>query len=124
MAVDRLTFRSLVSEAIEGLPSEIRDQLDNVDIVVEDWPSHTVLARAGQQHPAHLLGFYEGIPQTRRTRHYELILPDKISIFQHPIELQCRTSQEVRDLVQHVVRHEIAHHFGIDDTRLRELDAY
>ena len=122
--MDRHTFRSLVSEAIDGLPSEIRDQLDNVDVVVEDWPSRTVLARAGRQHPAQLLGFYEGIPQTRRTRHYELILPDKISIFQHPIELQCRTAQEVRDLVQHVVRHEIAHHFGIDDARLRELDAY
>jgi predicted Zn-dependent protease with MMP-like domain len=122
--MDRLAFRILVSEAIAGLPSEIRDQLDNVDVVVEDWPTRTVLAKAGRQHPAQLLGFYEGIPQTRRTRHYELILPDKISIFQHPIELQCRTSQEVRNLVQHVVRHEIAHHFGIDDARLRELDAY
>ena len=122
--MDRLTFRSLVSEAIDGLPSEIRDQLDNVDVVVEDWPSRTALARAGRQHPAQLLGFYEGIPQTRRTRHYELILPDKISIFRHPIELQCRTPQEVRDLIQHVVRHEIAHHFGIDDARLQELGVY
>jgi len=122
--MDRLTFRSLVSEAITGLPSEIRDRLDNIDIVVEDWPSRTVLAKAGRQHPAQLLGFYEGVPQTRRTRHYELVLPDKISIFQKSIELQCRTLEEVRDLVQHVVRHEIAHHFGIDDMRLRELDAY
>lgn len=122
--MDRLTFRSLVSEAIDGLPSEIRDRLDNVDIVVEDWPSRTVLARARRQHPAQLLGFYEGVPQTRRTRHYELVLPDKISIFRHPIELQCQTPEEVRDLVQHVVHHEIAHHFGINDTRLQELDVY
>ena len=122
--MNQLAFRSLVSEAIAGLPSEIRDRLDNVDIVVEDWPSRRVLAKAGRQHPARLLGFYEGVPRTRRTRHYELVLPDKISIFRHPIELQCRTPQEVRDLVQHVVRHEIAHHFGIDDTRLQELGAY
>lgn len=122
--MDRLTFRRLVSEAIDGLPSEIRDRLDNVDIVVEDWPSRAVLAKAGRQHPALLLGFYEGVPQTRRTRHYELVLPDKITIFQHSIELQGQTPAEVRNLVQHVVRHEIAHHLGIDDARLQELGAY
>lgn len=122
--MDQLTFRSLVSEAIAGLPSGIRDRLDNVDIVVEDWPSRTVLAKVGRQHPAQLMGFYEGVPQTRRTRHYELVLPDKISIFQRPIELQCRTPEEVRNLVQHVVLHEIAHHFGIDDARLQELGVY
>ena len=73
---------------------------------------------------AQLLGFYHGIPQTKRTHNYGLVLPDKISIYQRPIEMRCHTVEEVRRIIHRVVRHEIGHHFGIDDERLREIGAY
>jgi predicted Zn-dependent protease with MMP-like domain len=98
--------------------------MENVEIVIEIWPSPAVLAKAGVRQPADLLGFYEGVPQTRRTRRYGLVLPDKISLFQKPIEMQCRTPNEVRAKVNHVLRHELAHHFGLDDEHLRALGAY
>lgn len=122
--VHREAFEQLVIEAIEALPAVFRDKLDNVDVVVEPWPAADVLRRAGISNPYGLLGFYQGVPQTRRTRNYGLVLPDKISLYQRPIEARCRTHEDVRETVQHVLRHEIAHHFGIDDARLRALGAY
>jgi len=114
----------LVADAIDALPVEFRDKLDNVEIVVEDWPNQDVLKHAGVRHPAGLLGYYQGVPQIRRTHRYGLVLPDKISIFQRPIEMRCKTGEEITHTIAHVLRHEIAHHFGIDDQRLRELGAY
>lgn len=122
--MDRHTFEALVARAIDDLPDAFRDRLDNVEVVVEMWPSDAVLAKAGVRQPAELLGFYEGVPQTRRTRHYGLVLPDKISIFQKPIEMRCRTPEQVWHMVNHVLRHELAHHFGLDDEHLRQLGAY
>ncbi len=122
--MDRQTFTQLVADAVNALPSEFRDKLSNVEIVVEDWPNREILKRAGVAHPAELLGFYQGIPQTRRTRNYGLVLPDKISLFQRPIEIRCRTPKEITRMIAHVLRHEIAHHFGIDDQRLRKIGAY
>jgi len=69
-----------------------------------------------------LLGLYQGVPQTRRGRGYGLVLPDKISIFQKPIEAQCRLGDEVEAKIEEVVRHEIAHHFGLDDRTLRKIE--
>jgi predicted Zn-dependent protease with MMP-like domain len=120
----RQAFAQLVAGAIEVLPIEFREKLSNVEIVVEDWPSREILKRATVRHPAELLGFYQGIPQTRRTHNYGLVLPDKISLFQRPIEMRCRTPEEITRTITQVLRHEIAHHFGIGDQRLRELGAY
>lgn len=122
--MDRELFEAWVAEALDALPEAFRDRLENVEVVVEDWPDRETLRRAGVRYPAELLGFYHGIPQTQRTRHYGLVLPDKISIYRRPIELQCRTLEEIRDTVHHVVHHEIAHHFGISDERLRDMGAY
>lgn len=122
--MDRATFIQWVAEAVDTLPSEFGDKLSNVEIVVEDWPNRQILKRSGITHPAELLGYYQGVPQTRRSYHYGMVLPDKISIFQCPIELRCRTSEDIKNTIDHVLRHEIAHHFGIDDQRLRELGAY
>jgi predicted Zn-dependent protease with MMP-like domain len=118
------TFEQIVARAIDDLPQEFQDKLDNVDIVVEDWPDRETLRLAGVRHPAELLGFYRGIPQTRRTHNYGLVLPDKISIYQQPILMRCHTAAQVRATVGRVLRHEIAHHFGISDERLREIGAY
>lgn len=122
--MDRYDFEQLVVEAVEALPEAIRSQLENVEFVVEEWPDPVVLWRMGLRNPASLLGFYHGIPRTQRTSHYSMVLPDKISIYRQPILRRCRNWREVRELVFSVVRHEIAHHFGISDERLEELGAY
>jgi predicted Zn-dependent protease with MMP-like domain len=122
--VNRQEFERLVAEALDSLPAEFREQLDNVEIVVEDWPDAETMRLAGVRHRADLLGFYHGVPRTGRTHDYGLVLPDKISIYQRPIEMRYRTVAEIREAVHHVLRHEIAHHFGIGDERLREIGAY
>lgn len=122
--MDRHAFERLVVEAMNTLPEGFRARLDNVEVVVEDWPDRETMRQAGVRHPAQLLGFYHGIPQTKRTHGYNLVLPDKISIYQRPIEMRARTLEEMRMTIHRVLRHEIAHHFGSDDDRLREIGAY
>lgn len=118
------SFEDLVAEALDELPEQFASMLDNVVIVVEDWPDRATLRAAGVRSPYGLLGFYHGVPQSQRTSHYGLTAPDKISIYRRPIEAQCRTVEELRSLVKRVVYHELAHHFGIDDDRLLEIGAY
>lgn len=117
-------FEQLVAEALEALPEVFRSRLENVEIVVEDWPDRRTMRLAGVRSPADLLGFYHGVPLTRRTSGYMLVLPDKISIYRQPILMRCRTPEEVRAMVARTLRHEIAHYFGIDDERLEEIGAY
>jgi predicted Zn-dependent protease with MMP-like domain len=117
--MDRARFEELVAEAIESLPDDFRDKMNNVAIVVEEWPD----ARASRRHGRGrlLLGLYEGQPLTVRDSRYGMVFPDKISIFQKNVEAICRTDEEIREEVRRTVLHEIAHHFGIDDKRLHEL---
>jgi predicted Zn-dependent protease with MMP-like domain len=122
--MERHLFERLVAEALDTLPDVFLERLDNVEVVVEDWPSREVLRRAGVRSAADVLGFYHGVPQTKRTHDYGLVLPDRISIYQRPIEMRSRTTEEARRMIQRTLRHEIAHHFGTDDKRLRELGAY
>jgi predicted Zn-dependent protease with MMP-like domain len=122
--MNRESFSQLVAEAIEALPADFRENMHNVEVVVEDWPDRETLRLAGVHSRAGLLGFYHGVPLTKRTQGYNMVTPDKISIYRRPILMQSRTPKEVRDRVHHVVRHEVAHYFGIDDSRLREIGAY
>ena len=115
-------FEALVVRAIDNLPPEFQRKLENVDIVVENWPTPRQLRQAKHSHPIQLLGLYQGVPQTRRGRRYGLVLPDKISIFQKPIEAQCRFGEEIEAKIEEVVRHEIAHHFGLDERTLRKIE--
>lgn len=124
MDMTHAVFEPLVAAALDALPEFFRDKLENVEIVVDDWPDDETLRLAEVRRPTELLGFYHGVPQTRRGRHYGLVLPDKISIYRRPIIMLCRTPEEVQAMVARVVRHEIAHHFGISDERLHELGAY
>ena len=117
-------FEQWVDEAMASLPAYFRERMDNVAISVEDWADRETLRVAGLRRPEELLGFYHGIPLTKRTSGYMLVAPDKISIYRQPILLQCRTVPQAQTLTQRVVRHEVAHYFGIDDDRLRELGAY
>jgi predicted Zn-dependent protease with MMP-like domain len=113
--MDDVDFEQCVQEALESLPAELRDYMSNVAIVVEDEPP------GGRP----LLGLYQGVPMTRRGSWYGAVLPDKISIYRGPLERhygadRSRLLAEIR----RVVLHEVAHHFGISDERLREMDRY
>lgn len=118
----RERFYEFVVKAITALPDEFQERLENVDIVVSDWPSAYQLSRAGIRSRHGLLGLYEGIPRTARSRAYNLITPDKITIFRKPIESKCRSWKEVEEEVERVVRHEIAHHFGTDERTIRRIE--
>ena len=120
--MQREKFEALVARAIDNLPPEFQRKLENVDIVVENWPTPGQLRQAKHSHPTQLLGLYQGVPQTRRGRGYGLVLPDKISIFQKPIEAHCRFGDEIEATIEEVVRHEIAHHFGLDERTLRQIE--
>jgi predicted Zn-dependent protease with MMP-like domain len=122
--MDREKFEELVDKAVQNLPAEIFDHLDNVEVVVDDRPSPNQLRKYGLKPNQTLLGLYEGVPQTRRSSNYGMVLPDKITIFQNTIEAVCRSDEEVIAEVEKVVKHEIAHHFGISDARLREIGRY
>ena len=118
----RTTFQDIVIKTIQSLPEEFKDQLSNIDIVIEDWPKRSQLRDMGLSNKYELLGLYEGIPITGRNQGYNLVLPDKITIFQKPIESQCSTIKEIKDEIVNVVKHEIAHHFGISDETLDEIE--
>jgi predicted Zn-dependent protease with MMP-like domain len=120
--MDRERFERLVARAVEALPEEFQNRLENIDVVVADWPTKNQLASVGLKRGHTLLGLYEGVPLTRRSSYYGLVPPDIITIFQRPIEAKCRHEDEITTEIQRVVRHEIAHHFGIGDALLEQLE--
>jgi predicted Zn-dependent protease with MMP-like domain len=108
-------FEQLVSDALDELPDDIGGLMTNVAVTVEDEPPD------GQP----LLGLYQGVPWGRRGPYYSGALPDKITIYRGPIERMSHGNQELlRNQVRRVVFHEIAHHFGISDQRLVDIDRY
>jgi predicted Zn-dependent protease with MMP-like domain len=120
--MDRESFEQLVAKAVDDLPEEFLERLENIDVVVEDYPTPNQLLKLGLEQVETLLGLYEGVPRTRRGGHYGLVPPDKITIFQRSIEAKCRYGGNISAEVQRVVKHEIAHHFGISDARLHQLE--
>ncbi len=122
--MDREKFEELVDKAVKSLPEEFLDHLDNVDILVGDQPTVSQLRKSRLKDNQTLLGLYEGVPRTRRGNNYSMVLPDKITIFQKTIEAKCHNDAEIVAEIEKVVKHEIAHHFGISDARLREIGRY
>ena len=112
VVMDRERFEELVAEALDGVPGELADLIDNCVVLVED--------DAPAEDPG-LLGLYHGTPLTERGSDYTMALPDRITIFRNPTLEMCASEEEVVDEVRITVVHEIAHHFGIDDDRLHEL---
>ena len=109
-------FRELAADAIDGLPAWVHEAMDNVEVFVEDAPP--------QEEPE-LLGLYHGVPLSKRGMHYAGALPDRISLFRGSIErLAGGSDDRLRGIIAHTVAHELAHHFGISDDRLREIGAY
>jgi len=122
MKLTRKQFEETVVVALKGLPKFIKRKMENVDVVVERQASQEVLNEMGLRSPSELLGLYQGVPLGRRGFYYGNVLPDKITLFQRPIESICQTSEEVRAKVREVVIHEVGHYFGLDDEKLRELE--
>ncbi len=120
--MNRERFEQLVVKAVEELPEEFITRMENIVVAVEDHPTTTQLGKTRLRRSETLLGLYEGIPLTERGRSYELVLPDKITIFQRPIESQCINDVEITVEIQRVVQHEIAHHFGMDDAKLKRIE--
>ena len=120
--MQREKFEELVADAVSGLPEEFRELLDNVEIFVEDWPSKEQLKDVGLKDKYELLGLYEGTPITHRDQGYNLVLPDRITIFQKPLEAQCRSNDEIKREIVSTVKHEIAHYFGLDEERLQAIE--
>jgi predicted Zn-dependent protease with MMP-like domain len=108
-------FEQLVEDALDTLPADLRERMSNVEIVVEDEPP------PGRR----LLGLYQGVPLTRRTSRYGGVAPDKITVYRGPlVRLYGQDGESLRREVRRVVLHEVAHHFGISDARLIEIDRY
>ncbi|MDP3982022.1 MAG: metallopeptidase family protein [bacterium] len=115
-------FEQLVEEGIAEIPEKFQSLLDNVAIVIEEKPSQEQRERMKlDEHNTTLLGLYEGIPQTQRS-FYSHVVPDKITIFRLPMLEVCSTPEEVRKTVKNTVWHEIAHHFGSNEYRVREAE--
>jgi predicted Zn-dependent protease with MMP-like domain len=124
LRLEREQFGELVERAVEGLPEEFKERLQNIAVIVEDWPSLYQIRKVGLRRRRDLLGLYEGIPLPKRDSGYNMVLPDRITIFQKPIEMLCRSDEEIIKRSRRTVQHEIAHYFGISDSRLREIDRY
>ncbi len=110
--MSRRRFEELVEEALGDLPDWVQERLDNVAVVVEEEPP---------EEDPDLLGLYEGVPLTDRGQDYFGVLPDRIRLFRSTIEEEAEDEEDVKQVVQETVVHEVAHFFGISDERLHEL---
>ena len=122
MAV-RLTttaFQHLVADALDNLPQEVHDALDNVEVLTQLWPSADQLEEVDGGNAYGLLGLYEGIPLIDRAS-YNWALPDRVTLFQRPLEAVCDTHAELEHEVQVTVVHELAHHFGWSDEDIHRM---
>ena len=109
----RTEFEELIQNAVQSLPKKFKVKLENVDFVINE------------ETRSSLLGLYQGIPLKDRTTNYNLVMPDKITLFKRNIEELCEaTGRDIQKEVKHVIVHEIAHHFGMSDQHLRDLDVY
>jgi predicted Zn-dependent protease with MMP-like domain len=114
-------FEEAVVSALETLPKVLKEKMENMDVVVEDRASKSVMEEMKLRSPYDLLGLYQGIPYDRRGFFYGNVLPDKITLFKEPIEALCRTKEEIEEKVREVVIHEVGHYFGLDDDAILEL---
>jgi len=119
--MDRGKFEELVEEGIEAIPKRFLEKLNNMDIVVEDEPTEKQMEKLKLRKDVKLFGLYEGIPQTKRG-FYSGVLPDKITIFKKSIEEVAFNEKQIKEMVKKTVWHEIAHHFGMDEERVRRAE--
>lgn len=114
-------FGEIVAQAVDDLPEWVHEHIDNVAITVAPWPSAEQRRRLDQRRGQTLLGLYEGVPLTRRGRGYNMVAPDRITLFQGPLESTARDDQALVRAIRRTVVHELAHHFGFGEAQIREL---
>lgn len=114
-------FEKLVEEGIKAVPEKFLKKLNNVGIVIEDFPTFEQLKKMKIRKNSIIFGLYEGVPQNKRW-HYSDVLPDKITIFKGEIEKVAQSENEIKEIVKDTIWHEIAHHFGFDEKEVRELE--
>lgn len=121
-SVDDATFEQLVSAGIDAVPEKYLQRLDNVAFVVEAQPTPEQRERMQLKHYETLFGLYEGIPLTKRGSNYNMVLPDKITIFKEPLEWASHDLKDLKERVRHTVWHEVAHFFGLEHQQIHRLD--
>jgi len=121
--LNRLEFKKIVKEGIDLIPEKFLQKLKNVAIVIEDEPTPAQRKKVNLHPGWTLFGLYEGIPQLNRGANYNAVLPDKITIFQKPIEAAAGDEKNIKEIVKNTVWHEIAHHFGMNEARVRQAEA-
>lgn len=119
--MQREEFEELVADALSDLPEEFQKKLENIGVVVVDEPPLGLLNELGIKPPDTLLGLYQGVPLRRRGSAYFNALPDRVTIYQKPIERICHNEAELKQKVQEVVMHEIGHYFGLSERDLERI---
>jgi predicted Zn-dependent protease with MMP-like domain len=119
--MDRHSFEKLVQNSLKRLPRRFRKKLENISIEVEDRPTQDILDDMGIESGT-LFGLYQGVPLTQREWNYGNILPDRIVIYQRPIEEAAKSSAEIEELVLETVIHEVGHYFGFSDEELYAIE--
>ncbi len=118
--MDRPSFEKLVEHALQGLPRRFKKRLQNISVEVEDRPSRELLEDMGIESGT-LFGLYQGVPLTRREWNYGNVLPDRIVIYQRPIEQAAQSNDDIEEIVRDTVIHEVGHYFGFSDAELYEM---
>jgi predicted Zn-dependent protease with MMP-like domain len=118
----RERFTQLVEEALHDIPRRFRNAMRNVAVVVEDAPPTALLEELEIEPPDTLFGLYQGTPLTERSWGYGNALPDRISIYQQPIEAECADDDEIRTCVAETVIHEFGHYFGLSEEEIEEIE--
>lgn len=117
----RRRFTTLVEQALGDLPPSVQRMLNNVAVVVEDEPAPTHMDDMASSDADELFGLYQGIPLSQRDAGYSLVTPDRITVFQGPLERAFRTREEMREQVRVTVLHELAHHLGFEEDQLDRM---
>ncbi len=120
--MERKEFESIVARGMDAIPKKFLEKLNNVAVVVEDRPTAGQKKKLKLRKGWTLFGLYEGVPQTARGIGYGGVLPDKITIFREPIEEAARSENEIIKIVKNTVWHEIAHHFGMNETEVQKAE--
>lgn len=119
--MEREEFEKIVEENFEQLPEQFKSEIDNVAVVVEDYPTDDLVGKLHLKSKHQLFGLYQGVPLSMRGPWYGMspVLPDKISLYQRNIESVCRTTGEIRKKVYEVLVHEIGHYLGMNEEEIR-----
>ncbi len=122
ISVSEEEFAAMVGAGMDAISPKYIEHLNNIVFVTEDTPSAEQIYKLKLRHDQSLFGLYEGIPLTRRGSNYNLVLPDKITIFKNPLEMASNSIDELRERVRHTVWHEVAHFYGLDHDRINSLE--